>query len=95
MKSSNVLAALVTLGLAAAVATPAMALENQINGAFTSFYDLSNYSATGNDGSTSNNQGLQKNAPTQNYFVQRVRLDYTAKANEDVKLVTKFELDYN
>lgn len=95
MKSSNVIGALVTLGLAAAAATPAVALENQFSGAFTSFYDLSNYSAAGNDGSTSNNQGLSKSAPTENYFVQRVRLGYTAKASEDVKLVTKFELDYN
>ena len=86
MKSSKVMAALVTMGLAAAVATPAMALENQFSGAFTSFYDLSNYSASGT---------LAKDAATQNYFVQRVRLGYTAKASEDVKLVTKFELDYN
>lgn len=86
MKSSKTLAALVTLGLAAAVATPVMALENQFSGAFTSFYDLSNYSASG---------ALAKEAPTQNYFVQRVRLGYTAKASEDLKLVTKFELDYN
>ena len=95
MKSSKVLGALVTLGLAAAVATPAMALEHQFSGAFTSFYDLSNYTAAGNDGSASNNMGLLKSAPTENYFVQRVRLGYTAKASEDVKLVTKFELDYN
>ena len=93
MKSSKVMAALVTLGLAAA-ATPAMALENQFTGAFTSFYDISNYSAAGNDGSTSNLIGLAKNAKTENYFVQRVRLGYTAKASDDVKLVTKFELDY-
>ena len=95
MKSSKVMAALVTLGLAAAVATPAMALENQFSGAFTSFYDLSNYSAAGNDGASPNSAGLAKNAKTENYFVQRVRLGYTAKASEDVKLVTKFELDYN
>jgi hypothetical protein len=86
MKSSKVMAALVTLGLAAAVATPAMALENQFSGSFTSFYDISNYSASG---------VLAKDAATQNYFVQRVRLGYTAKASDDVKLVTKFELDYN
>jgi hypothetical protein len=96
MKSSKVLGALVTLGLAAAaVATPATALEHQFSGAFTSFYDLSNYTAVGNDGSANNNMGLLKSAPTENYFVQRVRLGYTAKASEDVKLVTKFELDYN
>jgi hypothetical protein len=97
MKSSKVMAALVTLGLAAAVATPAMALENQFSGAFTSFYDLSNYSATGNygDNALKNAAGLTKDAKTENYFVQRVRLGYTAKASEDVKLVTKFEFDYN
>ena len=88
MKSSKVLAALVTMGLAAAVATPAMALENQFSGSFTSYYDLSNYSASYNMA-----QPL-KDASTENYFVQRVRLGYTAKASEDVKLVTKFEFDY-
>ena len=46
-KSSKVLAALVTMGLATAAATPALALENQFSGAFTSFYDISNYSASG------------------------------------------------
>ncbi|MDD2900306.1 MAG: porin [Desulfuromonadaceae bacterium] len=95
MKSSKTLAALVTLGLAAAAATPAMALEHQISGAFTSYYDLSNYSAAGNDGFATNSKGLSTDAKTENYFAQRVRLDYTAKANENVKLVTKFELDYN
>lgn len=96
MKSCKVMATLVTLGLAAAVATPALALENQFNGAFTSFYDLSNYSATGNGASGGSNfTGLENDAKTQNYFVQRVRLGYTAKASDDVKLVTKFEFDYN
>lgn len=95
MKSSKVMAALVTLGLAAAVATPAMALENQFSGAFTSFYDLSNYSAVGNYGGTTNAEGLAKDAKTENYFVQRVRLGYTGKVSEDAKLVTRFEFDYN
>ncbi|MFZ2948620.1 MAG: hypothetical protein WA003_03955 [Desulfuromonadaceae bacterium] len=88
MKSSKVMAALVTLGLAAAVATPAMALENQFSGSFTSFYDLSNYSAVYGQKDPVNN------APTENYFVQRARLGYTAKASDSVKLVTLFELDY-
>ena len=86
MKSSKVLGALVTLGLAAAVATPAMALENQFSGSYTAFYDLSNFSAVGTPA---------KDARTENYFVQRMRLGYTAKASEDVKLVTKVEFDYN
>lgn len=88
MKSSKVLAALVTLGLAAAVATPAIALENQFSGSFTSFYDISNYSAVYGQ------KNPVKDAPTENYFVQRARLGYTAKASDSLKLVTKFELDY-
>ena len=80
--------------LSVLTAVPALALENQFNGAFTTFYDLSNYSASGNENS-SNGAGILNDAPTQNYFVQRVRLGYIAKASENVKLVTKFELDYN
>jgi len=95
MKISKVKAALITLGLVTAAAAPAMALENQFSGSFASFYDISNFSAVGNDGSSSNFVGLKKDAPTENYFVQRARLGYTAKASEVVKLVTKFELDYS
>jgi len=95
MKCNKKLLAVAAAGaLTVATAVPALALENEFHGAFTSYYDLSNYSAAGNDGSTSPTQGLQKNAPTENYFVQRVRLGYTAKVSEQVKLNTKFELDY-
>jgi hypothetical protein len=88
--------------LTVATAVPALALENEFHGAFTSYYDLSNFSAAGNDGSstqadgtpTTNATGLKKNAQTENYFVQRVRLGYDAKVSEQVKLSTKFELDY-
>ena len=80
--------------LTVATAVPALALENEIYGAFTSFYDLSNYSAIGNE-NTSNAAGLSDDAPTQSYFVQRVRLGYNAKASDNVKLLTRFELDYN
>ena len=89
MKNSKVLAVLATLGLATAVATPAIALENQFSGAFTSFYDISNYSAVYGQKDPVND------APTENYFVQRARLGYTAKASDSVKLVTLFELDYS
>lgn len=86
--------------LSAATAVPALALENEFSGSFVSFYDLSNYSASGNNAYESpadglNARGLRDDAPTQNYFVQRVRLGYTAKASDNVKLVTRFELDYN
>jgi hypothetical protein len=38
---------------------------------------------------------LKNSAPTANWFDQRVRFAYSAKANENVKLVSKFELDYS
>jgi hypothetical protein len=83
--------------LTVATAVPALALEHEVSGAFTAFYDLSNYSAAGNNpfDAADNGRGLRDGAPTENYFVQRVRLGYTAKASDNVKLVTKFELDYN
>ena len=33
------------------------------------------------------------NLKTNNYFEQRARLFYTAKASDDLKLVTGFEID--
>lgn len=86
MRRSKVMAALVTLGLAASAATPAMALENQFYGTFTTYYDVSNYNAAGE---------LKNDSPTANYFEQRIRLGYTAKANEELKLVTTLEFDYS
>ncbi len=86
--NSKFLAVAVAGALTAATAVPALALENQFSGAFTSFYDLSNYSAVYGQ------KDPENNAATENYFVQRVRLGYIAKASDNVKLVTKFELDY-
>jgi hypothetical protein len=68
-----------------ALSTPAFALEHEVSGRFASFFAVSNYSATG---------ALADSAPTANWFDQRLRLGYNAKADENVKLVTKFELDY-
>jgi predicted outer membrane repeat protein len=70
----------------AALSTPAFALEHEVSGRFASFFAVTNYSATG---------VLADSAPTANWFDQRLRLGYNAKANENVKLVTKFELDYS
>ena len=98
MKCNKKFLALAAAGvLTAATAVPALAMEHEVSGAFTSFYDLSNYSAAGNNpyDAADNGRGIRDDAPTENYFVQRVRLGYTAKANDNVKLVTKFELDYN
>lgn len=85
-KNKKFLVVAIAAALSAATAVPALALENQFSGAFTSFYDISNY----------NNEGvIGPDSRTANFFVQRVRLGYTAKADDHVKLVTKFELDYN
>lgn len=88
MKKSNkkLLVAAIATALTAASASSALALENQFNGAFTAFFDVSNYNNTGT---------IADDPQTSNYFVQRVRLGYTAKADDHVKLVTKFEFDYN
>jgi len=85
-KNKKLLVALAAGALTVAAAVPALALENQFNGAFTTFFDAGNFAGTG---------VLANDAPSQNYFVQRVRLGYTAKADDHVKLVTKFEFDYN
>lgn len=85
-KNKKLVVAAIAGALTAASAVPAMALENQFNGAFTTFFDASNFTGSGT---------VQKDAPSENYFVQRVRLGYTAKADDHVKLVTKFEFDYN
>jgi|SRR6185369_7021458 len=73
------------VALTAVGATAAMAMEHQFNGAFTTYYDLSNFNAAGE---------IKKDAPTANYFEQRARLGYSAKASNDLKLVTMFEIDY-
>lgn len=85
-KNKKFLVLAIAAALSAASAGSALALENQFNGAFTTFFDMGNFASSG---------AVQDDAPTANYFVQRVRLGYTAKADDHVKLVTKFEFDYN
>jgi hypothetical protein len=102
MKRGNLLALLATMGLAAAATTPAMALENEFHGLFSGRYINSNFNRTqttdfnpttgGNFSYTPG--GLPKAQYSANFVEQRVRLQYIAKANPDLKLVTHFELDY-
>jgi hypothetical protein len=84
-KSMKLLVAMLAL---AALSTPAFALEHEVYGRFASFYAVTNFTAGGLD-------QLKNSAPTANWFDQRLRLGYNAKADENVKLVTKFELDYS
>jgi hypothetical protein len=74
--------------LTAATAVPALALENEFHGMYRLFLTFSNF-----DNSTPAGPGFLKDADNGFTAVQRARLVYTAKANDDLKLVTHFELD--
>lgn len=99
MKSRNIVATFVTLGLAAATATPALALENEFHGLFSLRYINSNFNRTATtdfgpgDGSYAPG-GQNKKQYSSNFFEQRARLQYIAKASADLKLVSHFEIDY-
>lgn len=74
--------------LSAAAAVPAFALENEIHGSYKMKYFLTN--AEKGDGGF---LAPKRAATAANYFETRTRLFYTAKANDDLKLVTGFEID--
>lgn len=100
MKSSNVLAAVVTLGLAAAATTPALALENEFHGMFSARYINSNFNRTattdyGPGDGTYDPSAKSMRQYSANFIEERARLQYSAKASADLKLVTQFELDYS
>ncbi|MBK5274084.1 MAG: histidine kinase [Desulfuromonadales bacterium] len=90
-------------GALAAISVPAMAFENEFHGTSRLRYFLSNYEngGGGNPLVPSATTGLI-GAPTgsttddlkmNNYFESRTRIFYTAKASDDLKLVTGFEID--
>lgn len=98
MKFNKKLVVLAAAGaLGAVTAMPAMAFENEFHGAYTLKYYLSNYETgaggalpiVAKPGTFDATQNLRMN----NYFEQRARIFYTAKANDDLKLVTAFEID--
>ncbi len=74
-------------GALAAVSVPAMAFENEFHGMYRLRAIMSNFE-NANAGVV-----LAKDAPTASVFEQRARLQYTAKASDDLKLVTHFEID--
>jgi len=96
MKLRRTAAVLAAAGAFATVgATAALAMEHQFTGAFTVYTDNSNFngSRAGIFGYVP--QAFEKNAPDANYIESRARIGYTAKANDDYKFVSMFELDYN
>jgi hypothetical protein len=79
------------VGALAAISVPAMALENEFHGMYNLRFYLSNVdNGTGGPIVPSTYRNENK---TNNYFEQRARIMYIAKANDDLKLVTYFELD--
>jgi hypothetical protein len=73
-------------GSIAAVSVPAMALENEFHG----LYRFMGYQTNFFNGTIA---GLSADSRAGFMAEQRARLQYTAKANADFKLVTHFELD--
>jgi hypothetical protein len=83
------------LGLGALAAAPAAAITHEFSGAFTAQYVVTNFNNTAvTKDFAYDPDGLPADPGTANYFEQRVRLGYTAKADDRLKLVTKFEIDY-
>lgn len=83
---------LVVLGavaLTAAAAVPALAFENEFHGMYRAYGYVSNALA---GGGTFNLKDSSRER-TSSYVEQRARLQYIAKASDDLKLVTHFELD--
>jgi len=89
MKKKLVVAA--AAGAMCVAATTAFALENEFHG----MYKAMGYSSNFFNGYTGLSPAtmLRKDAGVSNYFEQRARLMYIAKANDNLKLVTHFELD--
>jgi hypothetical protein len=107
MSFKKVAAIAAAAGALAAISVPAMAFENEIHGFYKMKYFISDYEAGGTGGLLipgSATAGITGQVPlassqnstnlkTANYFEQRARLFYTAKASDDLKLVTGFEID--
>lgn len=89
----KLLAVAAVSALTVATAVPALALENEFHGMYKFFGFQSNFF----NGTTFNkadaDKVLSKNAQSGFMAEQRARLQYIAKANDNLKLVTHFELD--
>ena len=77
-------------GALAAISVPAMAFENEFHGTYGFNATFSNFQ---NGGSGDFSPVGRADKQMSNYFEQRARLQYIAKASDDLKLVTHFEID--
>lgn len=76
--------------LTAVTALPAMAFENEFHGTMTVKTFLSNF-----ENGSSGIFPTRDKSNTNNYTDQRTRIQYIAKASDDLKLVTHFEMNTN
>lgn len=91
MSIKKTLTVVAAAGALAAVSVPAMAFENEFHGTYTFNAIFSNFQYGG--GAQYNPATYNENKQMNNYFEQRGRIQYIAKASDDLKLVTHFELD--
>jgi len=78
-------------GALAAITVPAMAFENEFHGTYSFNFTGSNFqNGTSGDVTVAGKPEKQR---MNNYFEQRARLQYIAKASDDLKLVSHFEFD--
>lgn len=87
--------------LSAVTALPAMAFEHEFHGLFNTHFTVSNFNTGGSGDMFEGVNGQpgslaytnQKHKKSSNYLQQRLRLQYIAKASDDLKLVTHFEVN--
>jgi hypothetical protein len=92
----RILAVAAAGALGALAAVPAMAFENEFHGTYTLKYYLTNYEQPSPSllkPASLTAWNATENLKTNNYFEQRARIFYSAKASDDLKLVTGFEID--
>jgi hypothetical protein len=87
MNFKKTVAIATAVGALAAISVPAMAFENEFHGMYRLRAMVTNFE------NANAAVVLAKDAPATTVFEQRARLQYTAKASDDLKLVTHFEID--
>ncbi|NTV50151.1 MAG: histidine kinase [Geobacteraceae bacterium] len=78
-------------GALAAISVPAMAFENEFHGLLNFNTTFSNFQDGGSGDFAIANTAEKKQM--NNYIEQRARLQYIAKASDDLKMVTQFEIN--
>jgi hypothetical protein len=90
----KLLAVAAVSALTAATAVPALALENEFHGMYRfSGYQTNFFNGATFVGGAAAAAHLKKDANSGFFAEQRARIQYIAKANDNLKLVTHFELD--